>query len=492
MSARSRNIIKTSFDKITLSGAAKRRIVAACSTDAAPAKGRSFRAAWAAAAAVFLVAVMTVGTLAAVGVFRKGPGVVDPHVDTTQDIEFNPIVVDLSRDEDGALYENEALSDDGQYVLKFNSLTGSEEKIYIDCTLTRKDGGVITDVRTDEGALPQLLGHGMLYLSDGSDREVFFYALSDSSETEYHMEGGALMSRKFDADFDSYDEYRDNKYYSAEEIDALLDGAKVIPGGFKLRADNTSPIPFAKEDLGKILEGYEPDDAYPLEERGLNTPLSADGSVVIDNFAFAPYIRSGRPDSMQALYLNLKGYTGDCASFKTERKDGSPYYGMVVVGKNAQDLMTVVIFSDTQDVTPYDLENITGISEVRHYDDIICGFSSELSVKGGFKNVTLEVSFDPVEVVYDNGKIVLNRAYVTNTDLRLFGHNEGEGECIGLGAMCDAAYVVTVDGERVMLGTKGAGGNINGEFMIGWQCATALDPETIASIHIGDAVITLK
>ena len=35
-------------------------------------------------------------------------------------------------------------------------------------------------------------------------------------------------------------------------------------------------------------------------------------------------------------------------------------------------------------------------------------------------------------------------------------------------------------------------GLTEGEALIGWQCATVLDPETIASIHIGDAVITLK
>ena len=486
MNARNRNIIKTSFDKITLSDAAKRRIVAACRTDAAPAKGRSFRAAWAAAAAVFLVAVMTVGTLAAVGVFRKGPGVVDPHIDTAQDIEFNPIVVDLSHD------ENEVLSDDGQYVLRFNSITGSEEKIYIDCTLTRKDGGVITDVRTDEGALPQLLGHGMIKLSDGSDNEVFFYALSDSAETEYHMEGWTVLVRNYDGDPDHYDEYRDNKYYSADEIDALLDGAMIIPGGFKLRADNFDPIPFAKEDLGKILEGYEADDAYPLEERGLNIPLSADGSVVIDNFAFAPYHVSGRVDVPLALYIDLKGYAGDSWAFTTQKKDDSRAYRVYVASNNAQDHITVAICNETGDMTQYDLENITGISEVRQYDDLICGFSSELGVKGGFKNVTLEVEFDPVEVVYDNGKIVLNRAYVTNTDLRLYGQCEGEGKRIGLDAICDAAYVVTVDGERVMLGTKSDGGTLNDEDLIEWQCATVLDPETIASIHIGDAVITLK
>lgn len=484
MSERNRNAIKTSFDRLMLSDAAKRRIVAACRADGAPERTKSLRAVWTVALAVFLTAALTVGALAAVGVFSKGPGELKSHIDTEREIEFDPIVVDLPSG------ENEALSDDGQYVLRFNAITGSEEKIYIDCTLTRKDGGVITDVRKEDGSLPHLNGHGMIKLSDGGAADVVFYALSDSVETEYHMEGMVVLIREHDADQDHNDEYH-NRYYSAEEINAKLDGATVMPGGFRLRADIFDPIRFAAEDLGTILEGIAPGETYPFEERGLNIPLSADGSVEIDNYTYAPYEVSGYTDAPQALYLRLKGYVGDYNSFRVQRKDGvSIYRGLAV--ERAGEYTTVVIFKEDGDVTPYDLENITGLDGVRSVDDTVCGFSSEISVKGGFKNSVVETEFDPVEVVYEDGKMTLFRARITNTSLTLYGHGEGEGEAADLDTLCREAYVVTLDGAAVPLGTKFGCGTINGENLLEWQCATALDPERIASIHIGDSVITIK
>lgn len=355
------NKIKSAVDKLSLSEAAKRRIIDSCETEENTSEKRAPRIRWTLVTAAVLVAALTVGTLAVAGVFRRGIENAKPHIDMEKDIEFNPIVDDLSSDNN-----REAVSDDGEFILRFNAVTGSEEKIYIDCTLTRKDGGAVTDIITENGTLPQIINtsSGELFLSDGSTSSAAFYALSDSTETAYHIEGMALVARHY-SEGDDYDEYRKNKYYSEEEIRELLDGAKVIPGTFLLVTDNS-----------------------------------------IETF---------------------------------------------------------------------------------------CSFSSGIGVDGNFKNTTLETEFDPVEIVCGNGKLVLHRAHITNTDLRLFG----DGEIIdgaGVDDILRAAYVVTDDGTTIPLGRKIDRGTdpLSGETGVGWQCETVLDPEKIAEIHIGDAVIKLK
>lgn len=358
MKTRNINKIGLALGKLRLSESAKRRIVYNLGYEGDTCEKKSPRFRWSLVAAAALVVALTVGTLAVAGVFRGGVERSNPHIGTEKDIEFNPIVLDLSSEEN-----REVVSDDGEFVLRFNSMTGSEEKIYIDCTLTRKDGGAVTELRTESGGLTQIVNAstGRVLLSDGSTEPAVFYALSDSTETEYHLEGMALVVRHFTEGQD-IDEYRKNKYYSAEEIKKLLDGARVVPGAFML----------------------------------------------------------------------------------------------VVNGER------------------------------------FCTFSSEVGIGGDFKNTVLETEFDPVEIVCGSVKLVLHRAHITNTDLRLFGEREGSGA--DLDEALRSAYVVTTDGDTVPLGTKIDRGTdpVSGEFEIGWQCRTALDPDLIASIHIGDAVINLK
>ena len=176
------NKIKKAVNRIVLSDAAKERILNECEPDEIAVSTSSPRIMWTLVTAVVLLFALTFGTLAAVGVFKTAPGENKTHVGT--DPELNDV------QEAGCVI----VSDDGEFLLRCNTVTGGQDKVYIDCTLTRKDGGVIIGVSGSGGELPILRSSGgSLRLSNEEYVDVFFFTLSDSTETEYHLEGMALM-----------------------------------------------------------------------------------------------------------------------------------------------------------------------------------------------------------------------------------------------------------------------------------------------------------
>ena len=513
------NTIKYAVEKLTLSEAAKRRIIAGCEEASECETRRAPRIRWTLVTAALLLVALTVGTLAATGVFRKAPGRNKSHFGTQSEIAFEPIISEIPAN------SNAVLSDDGEYVIRLNALTGGEDKVYIDCFLTRKDGGAITDKSSDGGELPLVNGGtGTLTLSDGTDSEVFFKTISDSTETEYHLEGMALLVKPRTEDSD-YEEYLKTRCYSDEEIKELLDGATVSVGGLFCVTDNTERIDFAKHDLGEIIGDAEPGEAVPDKEPfyyyedilvpnniiselgagGMEIPLSSDGAVVIDNFAFAPYGYSRTDDETQvmALYINLKGFDEDVGSFIIESQDDDTrLLTGAVTSHPAPGIITVAIHDEYQNnVTPEDLWKILGLTGRRVETDAVCSFSSAIEINGDFKNDVIERDIDPVTMRFENGSLTITKVYISNTDLKLYGTSSvlggtygTDGEDKSFDEIIKAAYVVTDNGETVMLGQKLVGGYDPETDLevIGWQCETVLDPEKIAEIYIGDAVIKLK
>ncbi|MBQ7669586.1 MAG: hypothetical protein IJS45_02550 [Clostridia bacterium] len=496
------NRIKSAVQKLSLTESGKARILYGCRDYELTVSKRSPRIKWTLIAAAILILTLTVGVVAAV-YLRRAPGENKSHVG----IDFE--LIDFQTDE--CVIE----SDDGEFLFKCNNVTGGEERVYLDCTLSKKDGGVITELSSDGVELPIIDVTGSVKLTNGDERPVLFFTLSDSTETEYHIEGWVLMAKHL-AEGTNYDEYQDNKYYNADEIKGLLDGATLAPGMIAARTVNTKAITLSADAQ---LSTCEPGVAVPnskdrfvydnygnkyllsdqlecsLDVGNMDIPFSADGSITVDNCAFGPYHHHHADLSeLTALYINIKGYEDNGLTFEFYSSDGTklPYIGAVIADP-APGIKTLVVY-DSYTVEDMTLERFSQAYEMRsvqHDSETLCTFSSGVKISADFKNEVVDTSFDPVIIALDNGQIVLNSAHMTNTYIRLLG------TCVGLGELdlaLDEAYVVTDSVETVMLGSKhGVGTDKDGvTFSIEWQCETVIDPEKIAEIHVNGTVIKLK
>ena len=502
------NRIKKAVNTIVLSDDAKERIISGCETDNVRTYVAPRRVLWTIATAVMLLIALTVGTLAVAGVFRTAPGENRSHVGTdTDNIDFE--IIDMQSD------ECEIVSDDGNYIFRCNSVTGGEEKVYFDCTLTKKDGGIITELSSDGTELPFVRFGSNVILTNGEECTAYFAILSDSTETEFHLEGFVLKTKHY-TEGEDYEVYQNNKFYSAEELKELFDGAILTPGMIGANTVNTKPIVLSNALIAG-LSSSEPGDAVPnnddviiygddgetyqrydvecaLDAGSMNVPFSEDGSVTVTNFAFGPYHYQRADHSyISVLYINLKGFDGDETHFDFYSSDGTKLsYNAVLTGAPAPGIKTFAVYDTRiEDMTIAQLAKVSEISAVRHSSDLLCSFSDSIRVSADFKNAVVDKTFDPVTIPQENGSIVLNSAHLTNTLITLSGYCTANGY---LDIALDGAFVVTVSGDTVMLGTKnGVGTSADGAtFSISWQCATVIDPEKISEIHIGDTVINIK
>ena len=175
------NRIKSAVQKLSLTESGKARILYGCRDYELTVSKRSPRVKWTLIAATILILMLTVGAVAVVSL-RSPMTEVKTHagedleiVDTQDSIIFEPI-------------------EDDEYIVSCDSVTGGGTEVYINITVKRSDGAIMTDRVSGGGTLPFVFAHyAELKLSDGTTSTLTFVATNDSNESVFHMEGHTIL-----------------------------------------------------------------------------------------------------------------------------------------------------------------------------------------------------------------------------------------------------------------------------------------------------------
>ena len=472
------------FGKITLTDAAKSRIISTCKAENAKLREIPKRSGLKLAAILAAAALILGGTVCAAmnGVFGGGLKSHIPENLPSDMAEYPGTVMLPPTGEIHTETDETSESDSAGISVTCDAVSGGGNVIYINLTVRGTDGN--SPLTLSPGRiLERAYSHdASVTFSDGTKKEIQFWKTESGSDL-LRFEGLLILS---DAEKSHIGEKAVlNTGHLEYDFSVSTDAKLSAPLGELLSTLEESEAVREGECLryanGEVAYRYTLGKGDAANAAFGKLGFSSDlPEAFIDSYAIAPYgeISGGR--QYDALYI---GYSG------APILEADGYETKIIEYSDSRKV--IAIAASGRDVTLSALSGITSLRAVEYGTELISDpLECEILLAASDGEITTVL--DNVKINVGGEKILLDSLKLDAASLTLYGTTDAK-TLPGLEPLMAGAKLTTSDSREIACGDKfSSGTDADGRFTMNWILSEVIDPRKVTSLELGGKSIEIS